>query len=44
MPVSGAVTAGASGHRKSRPDPFTPLPWSEVPPAVLRPHGPRRRR
>ena len=37
VPVSGAVTAGAIWPPESRPGPFTPLPWSQVPPACYDP-------
>jgi predicted TIM-barrel fold metal-dependent hydrolase len=37
VPVSGAVTAGAVWPPEGRPAPFTPLRWSEVPPACYDP-------
>ena len=36
-PVSGAVTAGAVWPPEGRPGPFTPMPWSEIPPACYDP-------
>jgi predicted TIM-barrel fold metal-dependent hydrolase len=37
VPVSGAVTAGAVWPPENRPGPFTPLPWSMVPPSCYDP-------
>jgi hypothetical protein len=39
VPVSGAVTAGAWWPPEGRPDAFTPLPWSEVPPSCYDPRA-----
>ena len=42
VPISGAVTAGAWWPPEGRPDAFTPLPWSEVPPSCYDARGTRR--
>jgi predicted TIM-barrel fold metal-dependent hydrolase len=39
VPVSGAVTAGAWWPPEGRPDAFTPLAWSEVPPSCYDPRA-----